>query len=142
LGTAPGIARFYREIMGATAEITTVGGAAAAAVCAGRDQRLLFVETDAKIPDYDGHHVQIYIADFSGPYRRLMERGLITMETDAHEWRFQDIVDLDSGKVLFKLEHEVRSMKHPLYARPLVNRNTEISNRNYPRGGDAFRGRY
>lgn len=141
-GTAPGIARFYREIMGAAAETTTTDGASVAAVSAGRDQRLLFVETDAKIPEYDGHHVQIYIADFSGPYRRLMERGLITMETDAHEWRFQDIVDLDSGKELFKLEHEVRSMKHPLYGRPLVNRNTEISNRNYPRGGDAFRGRF
>jgi hypothetical protein len=141
-GVSPGIARFYREIMGATAETVVVDGGAAASVCAGRDQRLLFVETDAEIPEYDGHHVQIYIADFSGPYRRLMERGLISMETDAHEWRFQDVVDLDSGKVLFRLEHEVRSMKHPLFARPLVNRNTEISNRNYPRVGDAFRGRF
>ena len=141
-GTTPGIARFYRDMMAASADTTTVDGAPAAAVCAGRDQRLLFVETGEKIPEYDGHHVQIYLADFSGPYRRLMERGLITMETDAHEWRFQDIVDLDGGKPLFRLEHEVRSMKHPLYARPLVNRNTEISNRNYPRGGDAFRGRF
>ena len=141
-GVAPGIARFYREIMGATAETVVVDRGAAASVCAGRDQRLLFVETGAVIPEYDGHHVQIYIADFSGPYRRLMERGLISMETDAHEWRFQDIIDLDSGTLLFRLEHEVRSMKHPLYARPLVNRNTEISNRNYPRGGDAFRGRF
>ncbi|MGH7603087.1 MAG: VOC family protein [Gemmatimonadaceae bacterium] len=141
-GTAPGIARFYRDIMAASADVTKIGGAPAATVSAGRDQRLLYVETNAKIPEYDGHHVQIYLADFSGPYRRLMDHGLISMETDAHEWRFQDIVDLDSGKPLFRLEHEVRSMKHPLYARPLVNRNTEISNRNYPRGGDAFRGRF
>jgi hypothetical protein len=77
VGTAGGIARFYREIMAATAETVVVDGAAAASVCAGLDQRLLFVETDAKIPEYDGHHEQIYIADFSGPYRRLMERGLI-----------------------------------------------------------------
>lgn len=141
-GSAPGIARFYREIMAATAATTTIDGAPAASVCAGRDQRLLFIETDAPLPPYDGHHVQVYIADFSGPYHRLLERDLVTMETDAHEWRFQDIVDLDSGIALFTLEHEVRSMKHPLYARPLVNRNTGISNRNYPRGGDAFPGRY
>jgi len=141
-GTSAGIARFYREIIGASAETTTIDGRPAAVVAAGRDQTLRFVETDAAIPDYDGHHVQVYLADFSGPYRRLLERGLITMETDAHEWRFRDIVDLDTGKPLYTLEHEVRSMKHPLYARPLVNRNTEISNRHYPRGGDAFRGRY
>lgn len=141
-GSSAGIARFYREIIGASAETTTVDGRPAAVVVAGRDQTLRFVETEAPLPPYDGHHVQVYLADFSGPYRRLLERGLITVETDAHEWRFQDIVDPDTGRPLYTLEHEVRSMKHPLYARPLVNRNPEISNRNYPRGGDAFRGRY
>ena len=43
-----------------------------ASVSAGRDQRLFFRETAQPLPAYDGHHVQIYIADFSGPYRRLL----------------------------------------------------------------------
>ena len=51
-----------------------------------------------------------------------MERGLVAEESDQHQYRFQDIVDLDSGKVLFTVEHEVRSMTHPMFARPLVNR--------------------
>ena len=67
------------------------------------------------LPPYDGHHIQIYIADFSGPHRRLRELGLITKEADEHEWRFMDIVDLDTREVLFTVEHEVRSLKHPLY---------------------------
>lgn len=141
-GTAPGIARFYDEIIDASSTVVERHGAPTASVCAGRDQRLYFVETTKEIPPYDGHHVQVYFADFSEPHRRLLDRGLITLEADEHEWRFQDIVDPDTGKVLFQVEHEVRSMKHPLFGRPLVNRNPAQSNRNHQRGQDAFRGIY
>jgi hypothetical protein len=86
--------------------------------------------------------VQIYIANFSGPYRRLVQRDLITRDTDPHEWRFRDIVDLDSNEAVFTIEHEVRSLKHPLYARPLVNRNPAQHNRNYIPGKDVFPGSF
>ena len=140
VGSAEAIARFYREIMGANATVGERGGKPCASVTTGKAQYLHFIETRAKQPDYDGHHVAIYIADFAGPYEKLMARGLITMESDAHEWRFIDIVDLESGKLLFKIEHEVRSATHPLYARPLVNRNPGQSNRGYKRGQDNFLG--
>jgi hypothetical protein len=140
--SAPRIARFYSEILAATAEIGTRDGAPSASVCAGVSQRLIFRETLEPLPPYDGHHIQIYIADFSGPHRRLRELGLITKEADEHEWRFMDIVDLDTHEVLFTVEHEVRSLKHPLYGRPLVNRNPAQTNRAYVRGQDAFRGIY
>jgi hypothetical protein len=136
------IARFYREIMGAAAQLVQRDGAPAASVNAGDGQRLYFRETAQELPPYDGHHIQIYIADFSGPYRQLMERRLITRETDAHEWRFRNIIDLETNQPLFTVEHEVRSMRHPLYGRPLVNRNPEQTNRAYMRGQDAFRGTY
>ncbi len=141
-GSAEPIARFYREIMDAPGAIVRRDGAMCAAIQAGDGQHLYFRETDAAIPPYDGHHMQIYISDFSGPYRRLLERNLITRETDAHEWRFVDVVDLASGRPLFAVEHEVRSLRHPLYGRPLVNRNTAQTNRDYLRGQDGFPGRY
>ena len=141
-GSAEGIARFYPQVMGAPAQIVVRDGARTASVSVGRDQRLLFRETAGPVPEYDGHHIQIYLADFSGPYARLLDRGLISMETDAHEWRFQDIVDPATGAALFRIEHEVRSLKHPLYGRPLVNRNPAQTNRAYLRGQDAFRGVY
>ena len=141
-GGAAGIAAFYSGIMGAPAEVISSEGAPTASVSVGRDQRLLFRETVAAIPAYDGHHMQVYLADFSGPYKRLIERGLISRETDAHEWRFQDIVDPQTNQPLFRIEHEVRSMKHPLFGRPLVNRNPAQSNSAYLRGQDAFRGIY
>ena len=141
-GSAAGIARFYSGIIGAPATVVTIEGSPAASVSVGRDQRLLFRETDAALPEYDGHHMQVYLADFSGPYKKLLDRGLISKETDAHEWRFQDIVDPQTGQALFRIEHEVRSMKHPLFGRPLVNRNPAQSNSNYSRGQDRFRGIY
>ena len=137
-GTAEGIARFYNEVMGAPA--TASKGRAAVRI--GKHQKLMFTETKAALPEYDGHHIQVYIADFSGPYKWLLERGLVTMETDEAEWRFQWIVDPKDGKKLFQIEHEVRSMKHRLYNRPLVNRNHGISNMTYVAGSDAFRGTY
>jgi hypothetical protein len=136
--TAEGIARFYTEVMGAPAKASK----GRATVPVGRHQKLLFTETMAPQPEYDGHHIQIYIADFSTPYKWLKERDLVTMETDEAEWRFQWIVDPRDGKKLFQIEHEVRSMKHRLFNRPLVNRNHGISNMTYVPGSDVFRGTY
>ncbi|HXZ91835.1 MAG TPA: hypothetical protein VEG36_03050 [Burkholderiales bacterium] len=134
-GAAEGIARFYREIVGAPARFAA--DERAAHVPAGAQQELVYRETERPIPAYDGHHVQVYIADFSGPHRRLLEHGLVSEESDQHQYRFVDLVDPASGKVLFQLEHEVRSMRHPLYARPLVNRNPAQSNVDYAPGYDA-----
>lgn len=127
-GSADGIARFYRDIFKATAAVDEADGAPAARVSVGFRQELVFRETKKPLPDYDGHHLQVYIADFSTPYNGLVERGLITQESNQHQYRFQDIVDPESGDVLFDLEHEVRSMSHPLYARPMINRNPAQTN--------------
>jgi hypothetical protein len=136
--TAEGICRFYREILGAKAEIKGNGEGKAAYVTVGVKQCLVFRETDKKPKPYDGHHLQVYVEDFGGPHDKLAKLDLITEESDRCQYRFEDIVDLDSGKVLFTIEHEVRSMTHPLYARPLVNRNPAQTNRNYIWGGDSW----
>ena len=135
VGTARGIAAFYPPIMGTPAAVTN-GDATIARVQVGKDQHLHFRETDRPQGSFDGHHVQIYIANFSGPYRRLKERGLVSREDNQYQYRFQDIVDLDSDKLLFTVEHEVRSATHPMCLRPLVNRNPVTTNRNYANGHD------
>jgi hypothetical protein len=137
-GTAEGIARFYNEVMKAPAAASK----GKTIVSVGRNQKLMFTETQKPLPEYDGHHVQIYIADFSRPYAWLKKRELINMETDESEWRFQWITDPQDGRKLFQIEHEVRSVKHRLFNRPLVNRNTGITNMTYELGSDAFRGKY
>lgn len=137
-GTPAAIADFYATMLGAQTVVTTFSGAPAAQVTVGADQKLYFRETDKPLPEFDGHHIQIYISDFSGPHDRLLEHDLITEESDAHQYRFEDILDLATGEKVFALEHEVRSLRHPLYARPLINRNPEQMIMNYVPGQDAL----
>ena len=135
-GTAPRIVQFYREVLHAAAALDEAGNAR---IGAGPDTVMLYRETDAALPPFGGHHVQVSLADFSGPYQRLLARGLVTEESDQHQYRFQALVDPASGEALLEVEHEVRSMHHPLYARALVNRNPEASNLRYAPGHDAAR---
>jgi hypothetical protein len=136
-GPADGIARFYRRIIATPAAVAEDEDGRHARVSAGDAQNLVFRDKDRDPPPYDGHHIQVYVDDFSGPYRRLLERGLITEESDQHQYRFKDIVDPDEGKALFTIEPEVRGMKHPLFFRPLINRNPSQSNVDYAPDCDA-----
>jgi hypothetical protein len=137
-GTAARIARFYNAVLRAPSDVIENGSGPAARVQVGEKQYLYFRETDAQEQPYDRHHVQIYIADFSGPYRQLQELGLITMESNEHEYRFKDVVDLDTREVLFTVEHETRSQTNPMYGRPLVNRNPAQTNTDYRPGHDSM----
>jgi hypothetical protein len=134
---AKGICEFYSKIMGMRARLDH-GDGAIAYVQVGKNQHVLFRETDRPQGEYDGHHIQIYITDFSGPYRRLAERGLIYSEDNQYQYRFRVIVDPQTGKHLFTVEHEVRSATHPMYLRPLVNRNPAQTNRTFASGHDQW----
>ena len=134
VGAASGIADFYRRLFDTPASVDK----STARVSVGMGQELLFRETEAPLAAYDGHHIQVYVANFSAPHRKLLERGLITEESNQYQYRFDSIVDPASGKALVQVEHEVRSMTHPLYARPLVNHNPQQTNRNYVQGRDAW----
>ena len=138
-GTAPGIARFYQEIFNAPGAVTGNGEGKAARVKIGQlRQELVFRETAGDILPYDGHHIAVYIADFSGPHAKLKERGLVSEESSDIQYRFQEIVDLDTKAPLATIEHEVRCLTHPMYFRPLVNRNPAQRQPTYQRGRDAF----
>lgn len=133
-GTASGIAAFYSEVMGCRTRTT----ARQCEVFVGQGQVLRFRESTRANQHYDGHHIAIYIADFSGPHTWLDRAGLISEESDECQYRFQHIVDPSSGRLLFEIEHEVRSLFHPMWERHLVNRNAEQSFFHYQKDRDAF----
>ena len=137
-GSAEGIARFYREVFQAPVTVAKEPDGAAARVQVGCGQSLVFRETAREVPPYDGHHIAVYIANFSGPHAALLRHGLITEESDAHQYRFKEIVDPGTGEKLFTIEHEVRSFFHPMWGRDLVNRNAAQIQRSYIRGRDTF----
>ena len=134
VGTAAGIARFYADVMASQALVDQDAEGSFTRVPIGFAEGLLFRETTRTLPAYDGYHIQIAVADFSGVHLRLLERGLITEESNQSQYRFQDIVDPQSGQVLTTLEHEVRSMRHPMYARRLVNRDAAVTSNDYATG--------
>jgi catechol 2,3-dioxygenase-like lactoylglutathione lyase family enzyme len=139
-GTASGIAQFYKKVIKAPATVAKGKEGTAAHVRVGNTQELIFRETTRDIPAFDGHHIAVYIANFSGPHKFLNKHGLITEETNEYQYRFEDIIDPDTDRVLFKIEHEVRSLYHPMFGRErrFVNRNPDQNLRAYARGRDAY----
>ena len=132
-GTTAGISRFYRQIFGAPVK----SGKSSCEVGIGREQTLRFKEKK-KIREYDGHHIAIYTANFSAPYEALKKKNLIHEESDQHQYRIMKIIDPDNGESLFEIEHEVRSLKHPMFTRKLVNRNPRQSFFSYTQGQDSY----
>ena len=133
-GAAAPIARFYREVMGAVSRCE--GGEAR--VSCGHHQTLVFVECDAPEPACLDHHIQIYLADFSGPYNRAKAMGLGIRESSQWQYQIISIPDMDSGAEVFPLDHEIRSMTHPMFGRQLINRNPAQAIFSYAAGQDAL----
>lgn len=133
VGTAAGIADFHAHVLRAPATVRD----GRCDVVAGVGQTIAYVESE-HVADYDGHHVAIYVADFSGPHAWLRDHDLIVEESNQHQYRFNWIVDPTTLEPLFELEHEVRSQRHPLRGRPLVNKNPNQRVPTYVVGGDAI----
>jgi hypothetical protein len=135
-GTAAQIALFYESVLDATTSVVQDGDTAVAVVAFGKvdengkaDQSLLFRETDETIPPYDGHHVAMYVgeskADFAQAFKNADMAGVVWVNPrfsdkahtlqGAQKWkqfRFKDIVDMETGQKIFELEHEMRSVEH------------------------------
>jgi hypothetical protein len=133
-GTTNGIRRFYEEVFDAPASTNRK----TCTISIGKNQTLRFRENRKTPAPYDGHHIAVYLTNFSKPYAFLKKHRLVTEESDQHQYRFQSIVDPKSGEALFEIEHEVRSLHHPMYERYLVNRNPAQSFFDYHPGRDAF----
>ena len=138
VGAAAGIAHFYQALLGVPAVVDSADGRPAAVVRAGRGQSLVFRESPEEPLAHDGYHIAVYLADFSEPHAALDSRGLITEESNDCQYRFTRIIDLENGNLLYELEHEVRSMHHSMFQRPLVNREPSLTNQTYSRGSDAL----
>lgn len=137
-GSGERIARFYQEAMQVPSSVHSENGMPVARVEIGRNQWLLFRETSKEIRPYDGHHIAIYVSNFSGPYDFLKRHNRIMEDVRNHQFRFKELVDPDNGQEVFQLEHEVRSLRHRMYHRPLVNRDPTQTQRDYHRGRDGL----
>ncbi len=137
-GAVKSIIEFYAQVLGAPGQIESDAGGAVGAVKIGRCQYLRFRESGERLPAYDGHHVAIYVANFSRPHAWLKDRRLVTEDARNHQFRFRTVANPTSGESVFSLEHEVRSLYHPMFARNFINRDPKQSQRAYRRGRDSW----
>jgi hypothetical protein len=118
-GTARGIGVFYEQVL--DSPVAPRGGDLVE-VTAGPGQVLRFQERpDAGVVP-NTSHVAVYLARYRRIYADLERRGLLMQPDRDEQFRFCDIVDPGTGRRLYRFEHEVRSLHHPSYRRPLVNR--------------------
>jgi len=136
-GTTEKIAEFYDCVFDATTSCFTdpssnddVAIVAFGSIANGRSsQNMLFRESDTELPPYDGHHVALYVGeskeDFEQAFKNILEAQVlwvnprfsdkVTNLNTAKKWnqfRFKHITDLKTGKKIFELEHECRSVEH------------------------------
>lgn len=137
-GRAAAIAGFYRDIMDARTRLERSGDTIAAHVSCGPRQELIFREMGEPAAPCPQHHIQIYLADFSGPYERLKAAGIPVAESSRFQYSARELRDLDTGAMIYPLDHEIRSMTHPMYGRVLINRDPSQSIGMYRAGHNLF----
>lgn len=121
-GTSSGIGAFYREILQCPVDSEPVKGDPAVRVAVGPYQSFRFRERKGAKIAPNNNHVAVYLTRYRSIYAALEKRGLIMEEDENEQFRFGSITDPDSGALLYSFEHEMRSLHHPDYRRPLVNR--------------------
>mmetsp|Transcript_16914 Transcript_16914/g.21969 ORF Transcript_16914/g.21969 Transcript_16914/m.21969 type:complete len:356 (-) Transcript_16914:333-1400(-) len=121
-----GIMRFYEKVLGAKVNLEKDS----VEVEMGPYHSLVFSKQPqgTVIPEYDGHHVAIYVADLAKSFENADAKGLVfinprfkdkadTLEKalEIHQFRLLNIVDPEDseGKTILQLEHEVRSADRP-----------------------------
>lgn len=121
-GTAAGIARFYGEWLHCPVRESPDAETASVEVTVGPNQRFRFEESDADEGPPGNHHVAVYLTRYQQIHQTLLDNGLVTESHRNGQFRFHEIADPKDGARLFRLEHEMRSLHHRDYGRPLVNR--------------------
>lgn len=121
-GQAEGIGAFYRDVLQCPVDLRPIDGDPAAWVTVGAYQTFRFRERPGGGTVPNTNHVAVYLTRYRTIYAALERLGLV-MEADADEqFRFSHIVNPRTHETLFVFEHEMRSLHHPDFLRPLVNR--------------------
>jgi hypothetical protein len=123
-GTADGCAAYYSGVLGAPAEVQIVAGRRSAVVVMGPNQRVIFSESEPSGFDFDyrSFHLAFYISHYNQTAAKIEAGGGIKGKAGASQMFSTKVFDPRTGETLFLLENEVRSVYHPDFMRPLINR--------------------
>ena len=121
-GTASRISAFYEKIVGAPVRFSEQGEEPSAIILAGPHQEMCFIERE--LEDYNTHnmHVSYHVTHYNQLRRELREHDAVMGEGRGEVFFFDKIYDPENGDAVFQMQNEVRSIYHPDFMRPLVNR--------------------
>ncbi len=111
------IARFYTRIF--YCPVITKEDAVHVAV--GPQQQLIFQAHEGAVLNAASNHIALYLTLHQRIHQRLKRLELVTPFQDA-QFRIYQIACPSTGQVLGQLEHELRSVHHPDFLQPLLNR--------------------
>ena len=122
VGSAKAIADFYEKMVFAPTKLGKRGKNAMATVTVGANQHFHFIEKADYAPVVHPNHVAIYVTRYQEMYQQFKAKKLLMRPDVEEQFRFDRMANTRSGKVVFTFEHEVRSLYHPDYLKPLANR--------------------
>ena len=122
LGKAEGVGRFYQNIVGALVQFSKEGGTDAAIITAGPHQEIKFIERELENYDTYSMHISYHVTHYNELRQKLNEQGSLMGLGEGEAFFFNKIFDPDTGEILMTVQNEVRSVYHPDFMRPLINR--------------------
>jgi hypothetical protein len=122
VGKAGRVGKFYEKIVGAPVQISEVEGIKAAIISAGPHQEIKFIERE--LDNYDTYtmHISYHVTHYNELRQTLKERGSLMGLGGKEAFFFNKIFDPETGENLMTVQNEVRSVYHPDFMRPLINR--------------------
>ncbi|MEP5723444.1 MAG: hypothetical protein ABJL64_14635 [Rhizobiaceae bacterium] len=122
LQTADGIAKFYSKIVKAPVQVRDIEAGKTALVSAGPHQQIRFVERS--LDDYRTHsmHISYHVTHYNELRETVADHDSLMGAGRGEVFFFNKIFDPDTGEFIFEIQNEVRSIYHPDFMRPLINR--------------------
>lgn len=121
-GLAAPIGGFFSRLMEAPVAMRSIRGERSAVVTMGPFQYARFRER--KLKDYDLYrfHMAYYVSRYNRIRDAVAEQGCMDGKGLGQVFFFSEIFDPENGDTLLEMTQEARSVYHPDFMRPLVNR--------------------
>ncbi len=121
-GKAALLEKFYHQIIDAPTELFELEGEKTLSVTHGPYQYVRFREREIENYELYTFHLAYFVTNYNAYRDRVIEQGSMQGDGAGQVFFFDGPFDPETGAEILKFTQEVRSVYHPDFMRPLVNR--------------------
>ena len=121
-GMAKGIVNFYQTVMDTPARVRKEQDVTIAEVVMGPYQHIRFIEKELESYELFSFHIAIFVSHYDTIKQNLIDLGVDEHGDRTHICFWNSIIEPDTGEHLLNLQHEMRSVQHPDFMHPYINR--------------------